>query len=296
MMQSILVASDLTDNSDEVVRTAAALAGVTGAELHVLHAFEFEGGLYSVPGHPAPTFQKRTAEAARALDDQIARVVRDEVKVATREVVIYIAFKALRDRARTVNADLIVLGPHRARQVGDRFLGGTTDRVLRSVDVPCLIVRGPLSLPLRKVLAPIDLSEPAIRALDIALKWCASLSPTNLPVELTALHVIPRVLNFADVPLDYSGIGVEVKKHVDAHRARLPDAHGLAVRQEVRWADSVADEIVNLAHNEKVNLVVLGTHGRGALKRALIGSVALGVARAAPCPVLLVPPAMWQGE
>ena len=295
-MQSILVATDLTDNSDEVVHAAAALAGLTGAELHVLHAFEFEGRLYSAADKPAPTFQKRIAEAEQALDDQIARVVRGDVNVATRVVVIDIAFKAVRDRARTVNAEVVVLGPHRARPVGDRFLGGTADRVLRSVDMPCLIVRGPLSLPLRTVVAPIDLSEPAIRALDVALKWCATLSSTNPPGELTVLHVIPRVLNFADLPLDYSGIGVEVKQHVDAQRARLSGVQGLTVHQEVRWADSVADEIVNFAHNEKANLVVLGTHGYGALKRALIGSVALGVARAAPCPVLLVPPAMWQGE
>jgi nucleotide-binding universal stress UspA family protein len=38
---------------------------------------------------------------------------------------------------------------------------------------------------------------------------------------------------------------------------------------------------------------VLATHGYGAVRRALIGSVASHVVRAAPCSVLLVPPALW---
>ena len=39
---------------------------------------------------------------------------------------------------------------------------------------------------------------------------------------------------------------------------------------------------------------MLGTHGHGALARALIGSVSSAVARRAECPVLLVPPRYWQ--
>ena len=56
------------------------------------------------------------------------------------------------------------------------------------------------------------------------------------------------------------------------------------------------DEIVRHLEASGADLVALGTHGPGLLKRALIGSVASGVARRAPCPVLLVPPELWQEE
>jgi nucleotide-binding universal stress UspA family protein len=47
-----------------------------------------------------------------------------------------------------------------------------------------------------------------------------------------------------------------------------------------------ATEIVRLAEQEKVDLIVLGTHGRTGLRRLLMGSVAEAIVRRAPCPVL----------
>ena len=48
------------------------------------------------------------------------------------------------------------------------------------------------------------------------------------------------------------------------------------------------EEIVALATDELADLLVIGTHGRGGVSRALIGSVADRVVRLAPCPVLTV--------
>src|SRR5690606_320093 len=104
----------------------------------------------------------------------IGRTVPSGVTVASREVVIFLAHKAIVARALDVSADLIVLGSHRAR-TGDAILGSTADRVIRTAAVPVLILRGRLSLPLRSVVAPVDLSEPARAALDQAVSWTAAL-------------------------------------------------------------------------------------------------------------------------
>jgi nucleotide-binding universal stress UspA family protein len=295
-IESILVATDLTEDSDPVLQTAAALAAITGAQLHLLHAFEFEYTPYAKGNQPGPTFQARIAEAEQALDAQIKRTVRNNLPVASKEIIIYIAFKAIRERARAVAADLIVLGRHRHRTVGDSFLGGTADRVIRSVDVPCLIVHtDTLTLPLRRVVVPIDLSAPAIGALDVALTWTGSFAPKQEP-ELIVLHVIPRVFSSADVPLDDAVIGDELKRQTDAARMRTGIGNGPRLREELRWGDSATDEITKFAETEQADLVIMGTHGHGAFKRALIGSVASGVARSASCPVLLVPPSLWATE
>ena len=47
-----------------------------------------------------------------------------------------------------------------------------------------------------------------------------------------------------------------------------------------------ADDIISLATEQKVDLIVIGTHGRTGLKRVLMGSVAEAVVRGAHCPVL----------
>jgi nucleotide-binding universal stress UspA family protein len=58
----------------------------------------------------------------------------------------------------------------------------------------------------------------------------------------------------------------------------------------VRSAAALAKAIIARARTVQADLVVLATRGQGALERALLGSVASGVARRARCPVLLVPP------
>lgn len=297
-IRSILVTTDLTEASDEVLKAAAALANLADATLHIIHALDFQPLPYTHDEMQPMTFQGHIAGARKALDEQIRRSLRPDVEVGSREVIIYVAHKAILDRARDVSADLIVLGPHRKRSGGGPFLGSTADRVIRTAQVPCLVVRGPLSLPLRRVLVPIDLSSPALGALDVALEWANSLRPhpsdPQTSPELRVLHVIPRVFDFEDVPVDRASITADLHTHVERANAKLGGSAPIAVREEVRWGDTAAEEILRTIVDEHVDLVVLGTHGYGAVRRALIGSVASAVARASTCPVLLVPPALWK--
>ena len=295
-IRSILAATDLSEPSDHAVRAAAALAELTGAAWHILHAFEFESAQYPLQSGKPLTFQGQVASANAALDEQLTRVLRGKGEPASREVMIYIAFKAIRAHVRTVNADLIVLARHRPRPLGDAFLGSTVDRVIRSVDVPCLIVPGPMKLPLRRILAPIDLSAPAMGALEIALSWGSALAGSTQLPQIDILHVIPKVFNFADVPLDAGSIQTQLAETVTTVGNRAGVDAGVTIQQELRWADSPADEILKFAKESNADLIVMGTHGYGAFKRALIGSVAGAVARATDRPVLLVPPALWKTE
>lgn len=297
-IRSILVATDLTESSDDVLRAAAALAALVDARLHVLHALDFHPLPYAADDLQPRTFQGNIDSARQALDEQVRRAVPAGVDIASREIIIFVAHKSILDRASDVGADLIVLGPHRKRSDRASFLGSTADRVIRTATIPCLVVRGPLSLPLRRVLVPLDLSSPALGALDVALEWADALRPhpadsSNTP-ELRVLHVVPRVFNFEDIPVDRANISAQLHAHVEQANARLGADTPINVREEVRWGETAAEEILSTIRDEHDDLVVLGTHGYGAVRRALIGSVASTVARGATCPVLLVPPSMWQ--
>ncbi|MBI4636654.1 MAG: universal stress protein [Candidatus Rokubacteria bacterium] len=70
-------------------------------------------------------------------------------------------------------------------------------------------------------------------------------------------------------------------------RAAEARAEGLPVRTQLR-AGVPYREIVAIAADERADLIVIGTHGRGGVDRALLGSVADPVIRLAPCPVLSV--------
>ncbi len=69
-------------------------------------------------------------------------------------------------------------------------------------------------------------------------------------------------------------------------KARLGDAVPVTIASQ---RGDPADEIVRYARRHGVQLVVVGTHGRSGVSRAVLGSVAARVVRGAPCPVLTVP-------
>jgi nucleotide-binding universal stress UspA family protein len=75
--------------------------------------------------------------------------------------------------------------------------------------------------------------------------------------------------------------GLLARSGVDPRRARIVIGKG-----------QPADVILERACRGDVDLIVMGTHGRTGLQRLLVGSVAEGVLRRAPCPVVVVPYAM----
>ncbi len=55
------------------------------------------------------------------------------------------------------------------------FLGSTADHVIRHAKAPCLVLRGELPLPVRRVAVPVDLAETTAGTLDVALAWTDAL-------------------------------------------------------------------------------------------------------------------------
>lgn len=302
-IDSILVATDLTARSDEVIRAAGILTTLAGAKLHAIHFFDFQPLPHSTRALGRVSFQRGMHDARRALREQLRRVILPGAEVGSHvvafseEEVINVVQRAILARAEAVGADLVVLGPHAQRLRGEHFLGSTADGVVRAAQVPCLVVRAPLPLPPQRVLVPLDLTEPVMGALDFALGWSYGLrvsgdSSPPAPV-VTVLHIIPGALALQHHPVDIEAIGRQLHREVEEAIARTGAAGALDVREEVRWGDVPADEILRSAERSQADLVVLGTHGPGTVKRALLGSVASEVARRATSSVLLVPSALW---
>lgn len=297
-LRSILAASDLGSGSDPVVASAALLAARTGAELHLVHSLELPLAR-SDDAARGTGFFERIAEAEEKLRDQANRTLPDGLRTASRQVVIYLAHRAILDRASDVSADLVVVGPHRGGAAGAHFLGTTADRVIRTAEVPCLVVHEPLPARIRRVGVPVDCSDPSQGALETALAWALQLgvgdSGAGAP-EVRVMHAGWPV-DLHDVPdLERSHLRPRLERLVERAVSRVPGAEALRVGIEVLWADDPTDAVLAWAEEREIDLLVMGTHGRGGLSRALVGSVASAVARRTPRPVLLVPPSSWSGQ
>lgn len=289
-IRSVLVATGLGGESNAPIRVAGFVAERTGAELHFLHALQLEAVPPAANDEPPPNFRALVERTEEALDRQVESALPEGIDPASTEVIIYVPHKAILNRALQVSADLIVLGAHRTRPNGDSILGPTPDRVIRSASVPCLIMPDTEPRPLRRVVAPIDVEMPATTALDLAQIWARRFGEEGGEgAEVDVLYTAP-----------IAGGEVEVRAAIEGEIERSqerigPDAGG-RVRPVVRVGRPPADEIVRYLEEVDADLVVLGTRGFGAIRRALIGSVASTVGRRAPCPVLLVPPVLWRAR
>jgi nucleotide-binding universal stress UspA family protein len=288
-IHSILVASDLSEGSDEGLRAGAAIAAGAGADLHVVHCIDRPVFPYW-EGVIEPATQERwIRNAGLDLEWQVRRVVGEERAPASLHVALGEPSREIAERAGVVRADLVVLGPHRPRAAFDDLLGTTSDRVIRTAAVPCLLANRRVSHPLRRVLFPTDFSAPASRAVRLGADWLAALGAGSAAQAATIVEVL-YVSAFASPTGRVGAIEPRLAEEAEAVRQRIPENAAIRVFPRILSAPAPVDGILRAAEQEDTDLIVLGTHGYGTLARALLGSVASAVARAVPFPILLVPP------
>ena len=82
----------------------------------------------------------------------------------------------------------------------------------------------------------------------------------------------------------------QLAHQIEKALATREDGPAVPVLPELLWHPRPSDALADWLRDNRIDLLVLGTHGAGFLERALVGSVALSMARLAPCSVLLVPP------
>lgn len=290
-VRSILAASDLSGGEAAVLQSASGLAALAESELHVIHAVEADGA----SGGEGPRMEDRLRSAGDALREQLESAVPARTQVTSSRAWPGRAHQVILRRAEDVGADLIVIGPHR-REGQRQVLGTTADRVVRTSKVPCMIIRGPMSLPLRRVLVPSDFSPAAAGALDLALIWATALRlPTSSGgrTRLDVQHVLPSEAGGPTGSSDRTAT-TALREQVQAACRRTECGAALELVESVVEGGSAAEAILRTVRERDIDLLVMGTHGEAEQERALIGSVSSAVARRATCPVLLCPPELAQ--
>ena len=141
-----------------------------------------------------------------------------------------------------------------------------------------------------RILVPTDFSEPSDAALAyarvLAEKFGASLHVLHVfESPFVAGAVSPEVF-VDDSPAVQAQLLEEAKNRLQ-HRVSAADRANYAATTEIVGGHS-ARAIVDYAIERKMDLIVMGTHGRSGVAHLLMGSVAEKVVRTAPCPVMTV--------
>jgi nucleotide-binding universal stress UspA family protein len=154
------------------------------------------------------------------------------------------------------------------------------------------------SLQLRKVLLPTDFSGCANYALSYAALIARATGAT-----IICLHVVEPIVpamgytGLAE-PMPIADISEQLEDSAERELpqlAKCEEFNGLDVEEVIVHGDAAA-EIVRVASEREVDLIVVSSHGRTGLGRILFGSTAEAVVRHASCPVLVVKPPPQEEE
>ncbi len=284
-IKRILFPTDFSECAERAFNHASLLSARYGAELHVLNITPDEAAMANSP----MGFLKLHPENGLVASDR--PVTPEEIEKAD---VIHSQMRApsitkgILDYATTHDVDLIVMGTHGRQGIDHLMMGSVAEDIVRNAPCPVLTVRFDESslerTVVKRILVPIDFSE--FSPLPIAIEMARAYG-----AELDLLHVIEEAV----LPTIY---GVEplspnaplyIERTEGALLKLLEEAGAgdIPARQHVRIGHAPR-RILEFADEGRVDLIVLGSHGRTGLSRLLIGSVAEKVVRLAPCPVFTV--------
>lgn len=292
----VLLAIDGSKPAELAVELVAKVAWPADTEILVADAVESGAGLF---GGPWPTVAlveagqleaDLHAEADRTVQLARERLARPGLTVEA-DTLRGRPATVIDDRARAMQADLIVVGARGHGTIESMVLGSVSAEIIDHASTPVLVARGS---GIERIVLAWDGSASATRAADRLCAW-PIFRGAHVRVVSVADVEIPWWTGFPEpaspemLPIYLDAAGASREQHDQLARdmtARLKEA-GLAAEPDRRDGDA-ATEILAAAGAFEADLIVIGTHGRTGLKRLLLGSVARNVLQHAACSVLVV--------
>ena len=147
----------------------------------------------------------------------------------------------------------------------------------------------------KRILCPVDFSEVSLHALEYGTAMARECGASVVLLHVVEPIVAPADFSFgpltnADVEDQMAARATESLEELKAKSGLPPERASVRVERGRSFT-----EIIRVAREERVNLIVLATHGYTGITHALLGSTAEKVVRKAPCPVLTVKPEAYDG-
>ena len=185
---------------------------------------------------------------------------------------------------------LLILGSHGKSMSKEILLGSVSDSIVRNLKIPALVIKCPkeetniCAFNLSgNILFPTDFSDNA----KIAFEVLASVA-NHYNAKVTLYHVQDVNIVFPHLKYKLTEFNTIDKQRLDVLKQALLDRgiKEVTVKFETGHAKQA---IINEINNNKYNLVVMGTQGRGWIEEVFIGGIAHAVIRKSNSSLLLVP-------
>ena len=295
-LQRILFPTDFSRCADQALEHAVFLAEKYDAEIHVLHAvtlFNDQPEVVNDEFEETEEMIKKLEDIAELQLNKVSEAHEDDdikiIKVQTRGIS---AAPAILDYVAENSIDLIVMGTHGRRGLGHFFLGSVAEEIVRVSGCPVFTIReAETPTPPKskeKILVPVDFSEHSQNALANAKEIAKSYQ-----AKIHLLHIIEETIHPAYSLSGKSSIFDIVPNIKEDCERRLKKMISEKIGEEVKTqiyivSGQAANEIINFAKNNSMDLIVIATHGLTGLEHLLLGSTTEKVVRMSSCPVFTV--------
>jgi nucleotide-binding universal stress UspA family protein len=286
-LKKILVPTDLSAE-DAAQAFAANLAKQHGAELLLFHTVVTHAHDVRHAGKLlADSLRRLESDGEKGLEQAGARLRGEDLVVHSAVEQHPSAFEGIMDKVKSWQPDLVVMSTHGRAGMKRWFLGSVAEKVIRHA--PCWVAtvrpgERPVAAPIARILVPVDFSDSSRRALDVAIDLKETAAGT-----LILQHVVLNPTFAGFHPAEYvrifevdPGLPDRLRQQLREWMAEEP------FEAEVHEAEDIAASILDVAENQRADLIVMGTRGRTGIDYFIMGSVAEKIVRAAPVPVLTI--------
>jgi nucleotide-binding universal stress UspA family protein len=296
MFDKVLVPLDFSEHATLALGHAGLFARVLGSELELVHVVEqvihSHPSFWSAEPALADELHRQSLGTAQGLLATLVQAHQAELGPRVQQRVISGSVPgALADRAAEAKADLMMISTHGRTGFARWLMGSVSERLLRVAPCSVLVVRGSTPPPgsavpprLASILVAVDLSEHSRRALAVAAELARAFG-----ASLEVLHV--WAAPHGDAGASRAGLLDRMRDNaraeLDAFIAAAALAEGVTPTRTIATGSATA-AISEHAAERRPDLLVLGTHGHGGVKRLVLGSVAESVARYASSATLVV--------
>lgn len=177
--------------------------------------------------------------------------------------------------------DLIFTGRRGISELEQIVIGSTTSRLIRNSDIPVIVVpEGDHDGKVKRILCPIDFSEDSMNELEYAI-----LLAKQLEAQLYVAH-ISEFFNYKVPVLKRDKLIEKINEKI----AKVAESHEYKIENVIYETGEPAQKIIEIAKNEKMDLLIMSTHQRKGFEKLFLGSITEKVLVCTDIPVIVLPP------
>lgn len=269
-MKSIIVPVDFSDQSEKALKVAATLAKKHDAELLVLHMLELSPAIMTESGYVS---QEQVVHLIKIGEKRFADFLDKPYLKGVNIIPVikhYKVFSEVNEVAEKHDADLIVMGSHGTDGLKEIFIGSNTERVVRTSDVPVLVIKGDVDkFKVERFVFACDFKEENIDSLKKAIE-IADL----LKAELHPVYINTPGDEFLSTEDAYTRI------------SKLLNMASLGLNVDIYNDYNVEKGVLNYSESVAADLIGIPTHGRRGLAHFFMGSIGEDIANHSQTPVI----------